>query len=117
MSGADGRSSPAGPSGAAGGDQGNGQPKHNFKVISGFTKSQIDQLRQQITIFKKIKKGEYDFDFPGYVPRSATPQLRAHDQPDQSQRTHQHHQQMQQRGLQRSRYQRSAPRHRHDGSP
>ena len=48
MSGADGRSSPAGPSGAAGGDQGNGQPKHNFKVISGLTKSQIDQLRQQI---------------------------------------------------------------------
>lgn len=58
MSGADGRSSPAGPSGAVGGDQGNGQPKHNFKVISGLTKSQIDQLRQQITplgteIFKR----------------------------------------------------------------
>ena len=99
MSGADGRSSPAGPSGAAGGDQGNGQPKHNFKVISGFTKSQIDQLRQQITIFKKIKKGEYNFDFPGYVPRSATPQLRAHDRPDQSQWTHQHHRQMQQQRL------------------
>ena len=79
MSGADGRSSPAGPSGAVGGDQGNGQPKHNFKVISGLTKSQIDQLRQQITIFKKIKR-RIRLDFPGYVPRSTTPQLRPHDQ-------------------------------------
>ena len=53
----DGRSSPAGPSGAAGGaSDGANAPKHNFKVVSGFTKSQIDHLRQQITIFKKIKK-------------------------------------------------------------
>ena len=69
----DGRSSPAGPSGAAGNGDGANAPKHNFKVVSGFTKSQIDHLRQQITIFKKIKKGEFDFDFPGYVPRSTTP--------------------------------------------
>ena len=82
----DGRSSPAGPSGAAGNGDGANAPKHNFKVVSGFTKSQIDHLRQQITIFKKIKKGEFDFDFPGYVPRSTTPTLpfQSQDRPMQA---------------------------------
>jgi hypothetical protein len=39
--------------------------KPNFRVVTGFQSGQLVLLRNQIAAFKKIKKGEFDFHFPG----------------------------------------------------
>ena len=36
-----------------------------FRVVSGFTASQLSLLRQQIVAFKKMKRNEWDFPTPG----------------------------------------------------
>lgn len=72
--------------GASGGGGGGGAarsaPKFRFRVVSGFTPDQLGALRQQIAIFKKIKKREFDFPFPGRpLPAGATlpyPPTKAH---------------------------------------
>ena len=39
--------------------------KLNFRVLSGFTREQLERLRAQINAFKKMKKNEWDFPVPG----------------------------------------------------
>ena len=39
--------------------------KQNFRVLSGFTKPQLDRLRSQINAYKCMKRGSWDFPMPG----------------------------------------------------
>ena len=60
-------------------------------VVSSFSGDQLGRLRQQIAVFKKIKKGEFDFPFPGRP--DATAALGGHGQQQQMQLQQQQQQQ------------------------